>query len=462
MGLRRLGRFRASVAVLATAGLLLSACGGDDATDADATDDEVTDDDATNDAPAADGLAAELGFDDGVAWSFLEDFSDVELNVMIHPSFYEGVGGDDGLFAEFEELSGARINVVTAPAGESYERQMIEWQAESPTFDVVFPIYWDTHPGYIEHLEPLDDYIAAAPDEWDFEGIIPGVQEYLVWDGENKAILFRWGIEGYVYRADLFEEAGIDPPTTYDELVAAAEAVHEETGRHGWTMRGIGHEMVQDWLSLYATTGGTLYADDGVTCAVDTPEGVDVLETVTRWVDEGVLPPDTLAVARDDSVALIQQDRSAQGFFFGGRWPLLSGEDAEDVVRENLAWPDVHPGELSRNTPQSVAIARYSENKDASWAFIEYLLHPKNTPRHVLEWSGTLNRTTDFDVPEVQEDFAIYEYFLDAADTSYVEPSNEQGNQIFDIMNEELTAAILGNKSAGEALESACDRIDSL
>lgn len=456
----------ALVAVLA---LVLAACGGEESNEvAEPTgpDDAATAPDDGDNGGDNEGdyseAAVELGFDDGPDWSFLEDYSDVELNVMIHPSFYEGIGGDEGLFQEFERLSGATVNVITAPAGESYERQMIEWQTESGTFDVVFPIFWDTHPTYTQHLLPLDDYIDSAPAEWEFGNIVPGLQENFVWDGATKALLFRWGVEAYVYRADLFEEAGVDVPTTFDEIDEAARAVHDTTGRFGWVLRGLGHEIVQDWLSLYATTGGTMYEDDGRTCAVATDDGAHVLATVKAWLDDGVISPDTLAIARDDSVALIQTDRAAQGFFFGPRWPLFVGEDAEEVVQENLAWPDEHPGELSRNTPQSVAISKYSENPEASWALLEYILHPRNTPRHVLEWSGSFNRTTDLELPEVQEEFPVAQYWIEAAETSYVEPSHEQGNQMFDIMNEELTAALLGDKDPEQALSDACQRIDRL
>lgn len=406
--------------------------------------------------------ARALGFGDDVAWSFLRDLSDVELNVMIHPSFYAGIGGETGLFEEFQRLSGAKVKVVTAPAGESYTLQMVEWSRESDTFDVVFPLYGDTAPNYLQHLEPLDDLIAGAPAEWEYENLIPGVQALLEWDGVTRAMVFRWGIEGYVYRADLLKEAGVEVPTTFEEIDIAARAVHAATGRYGWVLRGVGAEIVQDWLSLYATTGGTLYKEDGRTCNVNTTNAIQVLETVVSWINDGVMAPDTLAIGRGDSVTLIQQDRAAQGFYFGGRWPLLIGNDSLDVVRENLAWPAKHPGELSRNTPQSVAISKYSKNKDAAWALIEYILHPSNTHRHVTEYSGTLNRLTDLDNPTVQADFKIYEYFLEAAATSYVEPSSENSNQVFSIMNEELTAAILGTKSSAAALRSACQRMDAL
>lgn len=398
--------------------------------------------------------------EDGPAWSFEQDLSGVDLTIMIHPSFYEGIGGDDGLVQEFEEISGASVEVVITT--EQFDRQMVEFEQQSSTFDVVFPIYGDMHATYRQHLEPLNDWIERAPPEWDYDSIIPGVQDGLIFDGEVMSLLFRWGVEGLVYRQDLYDEAGVSVPTTFDEIDETARAVHEATGHYGWVTRGVGFEMVQDWLSLYATVGGTLFEEDGITCAVNTPEGVHVLETVVSWLEDGVIAEDTLAVGRDDSVALIQQDRAAQGFFFGPRYPLMIGDDSLPVVQENLLWPDEHPGELARNTPQSVAMVRYSENKEAAWALIEYILHPDNTPRHVLEWSGSLNRTTDLEHPEVQERFPIYDYWIAAADNSYVEPPDELFLQMQDIMNEELTAAYLGSKSAADALADACQRLDAL
>lgn len=68
------------------------------------------------------------------------------------------------------------------------------------------------------YLMPLDDEI---PDT--IESVGATVNPWQV-DGETYGVPFTFGIEGFWYNTDLFEQAGIDaPPTTLDELVDAVE-----------------------------------------------------------------------------------------------------------------------------------------------------------------------------------------------------------------------------------------------
>lgn len=447
---------RAIVAAVAVA--VLAACGSEEP-DADSTDpsDEPGDETAAADDEASDS-------DSSSEWAFDTDLSGTELDLMIHPAFYDGsLGGAGGLLDEFEEHTGAVVNVITAPTGDSYTRQMVEFQQGTSSFDVIFPIYTDMHPQYREHLHTLDTYIENAPEEFDYDDLIPTLQEQFEYPEGIKALTFRWGVEFYFYRPSLFEEAGIEPPTSFDEIDSTARAVHEATGRFGWSHRGLGHELVQDWLSLYAANGGTLYDEVGeneYVCAVDTPEAVEVLDMVSAWQADGIIPQDFMAEQRDDTVTYMQQDRTAQGFFFGPRYNRFVDGDSD--VADDVAWLDTHPGELSRNGTQTVAITEYSENKDAAWALIEWILHPDHTSRFVTDWGGSVVRMSDLEDSEVLEAYPIAEDEIAATENSYMEPAHLESNRIFDIMNEELSAAILGDKPSSQALSDACGRIDQV
>ncbi|WP_438854202.1 ABC transporter substrate-binding protein [Agromyces sp. M3QZ16-3] len=72
------------------------------------------------------------------------------------------------------------------------------------------------------YLMPLDD---AIPDTIDSVGAT--VNPWQV-DGATYGIPFTFGIEGFWYNTDLFEQAGIDePPTTLDELIDDVGALRE-------------------------------------------------------------------------------------------------------------------------------------------------------------------------------------------------------------------------------------------
>lgn len=71
------------------------------------------------------------------------------------------------------------------------------------------------------YLMPLDD---AIPDT--IESVGATVNPWQV-DGKTYGVPFTFGISGFWYNTDLFEQAGVEVPTTFDELVQVVGALRE-------------------------------------------------------------------------------------------------------------------------------------------------------------------------------------------------------------------------------------------
>lgn len=71
------------------------------------------------------------------------------------------------------------------------------------------------------YLMPLDDVIT---DTVDSVGATVGPWQV---DGQTYGIPFTFGIEGFWYNTDLFEQAGVDVPTTFDELIEVVGALRD-------------------------------------------------------------------------------------------------------------------------------------------------------------------------------------------------------------------------------------------
>lgn len=87
-----------------------------------------------------------------------------------------------------------------------------------------------------------------------------------------------WG-QLLIYRADLFEELGLEPPTDYDKIVAAAMAL-EESGVTG-IMAGTdpGHPHTQSTFEHFALANGVHLTDGEGHVTLDTPEMITAIET---------------------------------------------------------------------------------------------------------------------------------------------------------------------------------------
>jgi len=92
----------------------------------------------------------------------------------------------------------------------------------------------------------------------------------------------------YVYNAQLFEEAGLDPenpPETWDELDEATAALTKLTDNGALDIPGSNLSMsAQGFLAQLYTNNGTLYSDDLKTVTWNSPEGVEALTWLFEYV----------------------------------------------------------------------------------------------------------------------------------------------------------------------------------
>lgn len=80
------------------------------------------------------------------------------------------------------------------------------------------------------------------------------------------------------YRTDLFEEAGLEPPTTYEALRTAAEELTGD-GRHGITLAtDAADPFTQQTLEFLAQGNGCELVDDSGAASLDTPACTETVE----------------------------------------------------------------------------------------------------------------------------------------------------------------------------------------
>jgi len=88
------------------------------------------------------------------------------------------------------------------------------------------------------------------------------------------------------YRTDLFEEAGLEPPTTYDDLRAAAEELTTR-GRYGITLStDAADPFTQQTLEFLAQGNGCELVDDAGEATLDSPECTETIELYGELASE--------------------------------------------------------------------------------------------------------------------------------------------------------------------------------
>ncbi|MBZ0296163.1 MAG: substrate-binding domain-containing protein [Anaerolineae bacterium] len=148
--------------------------------------------------------------------------------------------------------------------------------------------------------------VARLPDMVAMDGLIPITEEVNNWelkeyfpdnrwegitvDGEIYGIPAFTFVDWAYYRKDWFDEAGIEPPTTFDEFLEAAIAMTDaENGRYGFGMRG--GDGGQGFVVAMLEAFGSPIVVDGQP-AIDRDLAIEAIQWYSDlYTVHGVVPP---------------------------------------------------------------------------------------------------------------------------------------------------------------------------
>jgi len=116
--------------------------------------------------------------------------------------------------------------------------------------------------------------------------------EPAIWEGRIYGMPWLVGTRVLFYNRSLFRAAGLDPdkpPATWDELLAAAKAIHHpEKGVYGFGVNaGEGHILYKKFLPFVWGNGGSIIDENGSFC-FDSPATREALEFYRRLMAFGL------------------------------------------------------------------------------------------------------------------------------------------------------------------------------
>jgi multiple sugar transport system substrate-binding protein len=266
--------------------------------------------------------------------------------------------------AAFEAATG--ISVAVVPVTESsLEERITAAFAAGDLPDVVFhPLNYTI--GWAE-AGVLDlDAAAEAIEDLGMGTFGAGALASVSFDGAYAAVPADGWTQLLLYRADLFEEAGLAPPTSYEAILAAVEALHDPPNMYGFVAAT---DPSQDYMMQvfehFALANGVELVDADGNVTLNTPEMVETLEFYKRLVEAS--PPGNLYW--EQSRELYHAGRAAMVVWS----PFILDELAG--LRDSAPVPadDAHdPGWLARNTGFVTSVAGPSHPDGSGWAQLSY------------------------------------------------------------------------------------------
>ena len=173
-------------------------------------------------------------------------------------------------------------------------------------------------------IRPLDDLVAKYG-----KALTPN--QLIKIDGKVMAVAMMVNAQHLMYREDLFKELGIAPPTTWDEVLAAAEKI-KASGKVQYPLGGTfkpGFDLGLEFLNMFLGYGGTLTKPDN-TPSVNSEAGIktlNMLKALTAYMDPEYLVSESTFVQKQ-----FQQGKIAMANLWASRAGALDNDKESQVV----------------------------------------------------------------------------------------------------------------------------------
>lgn len=379
------------------------------------------------------------------------------------------------LLPRFQEETGIIVDIETLPYTSLRERQVSDFVGGAGSVDIMtMDIVWMgeyAEAGWIENLGP---YVERDAEEIDVDDFLPGAIAGLsMWDGEHYGMPL--GAYYYLmhYRTDILEAAGVEPPTTLEEFIAAVQAVHDPANDIYGFSAGYrrGAPLVHDSLAYYIGLGGGVLVDfpNDLTPNMDTELAAEVYEFYQSMLDYA--PPGAINFDFGQRREVFQQGRVA----LLGNWSSSSAAFEDPRLSEASVVGNVGHSYMPRASAEadpvvpfggwSLVINADSPNKEAAWEFIKWLSSPEIQRDYAAD-GGTPFRYSTLQDEELAATRPWYQLILDAEANDWVRPEYRPRfpawPEIEQAMGLRLSEAMSGSRPIPEALSMIDNEILSI
>ncbi|NDL67690.1 ABC transporter substrate-binding protein [Anaerotalea alkaliphila] len=361
---------------------------------------------------------------EGFSWDMA---SGSKIQVMFNQHTYA-----DGIIQkipEFEALTGIKVEYALTPEENYFDKLTTALNSRSGNPDIfmtgAYQLWQYAPAGYVADLTPfIEDPNMTNPD-YNMDDFFPKIVDALKWDlvpgnkvgtGPQWALPIGFETNNLAYNKKVFEERGLEPPKTMEDLLKLTKELNEfdGPGTYALAIRGARNwgTIHAGYMTTYSNYGAVDFAvEDGkLVSKVNSPEAIEMTEMWVDLIKAGGSPSwssYTWYQAGADfgaGKAAMLFDASCNGYF--------QNPDGASQEAGNLAWvsPPLPEGMTQINSnlwTWSLGMNEYSKNKTAAWLFMQYFTGPEYQLWAAINASAVdPARQSVFNDPEFQAVFA--------------------------------------------------------
>ena len=378
----------------------------------------------------------------------------------------------------YEKETGNKVMFDVNPFAGSAEKQRNSVRAKEGQFDILtMNALWLAefyHGGFLTPLNEIDPNFKVDPQVINYD-------DTAYWDPKTKTNNARTGvpygvpINGNIgvlyYRADLYAQAGLKVPQTWDELAANAAKLHKPPAVYGMVPRGArsASDVSYDWMPYLHSNNGAIFRDEKAgdfTVTINSPEGKKALDIYVQMATKSG-PPNPGSYGQAQVITALVTGKAAHATPVIAAWPQMDDPTKSAVVgKMNVAALPHGPGGKSTPTlghfigaiPKNVP----KERQIAALAFLRWFSGLDAQTLYAKTGQPPI-RNDVYDLPFMKTpEFRWAKAVAESAPNARMMYTVPEGPQIVAILELRLNQAVIGEKSTADALNTMSVEIQDL
>lgn len=323
--------------------------------------------------------------------------------------------------SEFEELTSIKVNAEATPEQQQRQKTTIELSSGKPSFDVVHLSY-HVQKRQFEKGDWLADISGFLKDpsltdpslvESDFADA--GMQFAKDSKGVLRSLPFSVDYWIVYWNKELFEKKKLSYPTSFEELVTAAEALTDPSAStYGFVARGLKNANVPVWTTLMLGYGMTPLGPDGA-LRTTSDEAVEAAKLYQRLMTKAA-PPGVSGFNWAESQSAFLQGKIGMWLDGVGFAPPIENPEKSRVVGKvgYGVMPKGPKAQAAATTGDGIGVTAASQNKEAAYLFCQWVVSHDMGARLLQAGAGVPFRQSVLQDQKVREGVTMPSEWLDA------------------------------------------------
>ncbi len=327
---------------------------------------------------------------------------------------------------EFEELTGIKVGSEQVPEQQQRPKVAMEMSSGRPSFDVVqLAMHVQKRlvekGRWMEDLRPMIADKAITMPDLDMDDFSPATLRVATGaDGKLNVLPFNQDVWILFYNKEMFAQAGLEPPKTYDEMMAAAIRLTDKTkGVYGFTGRGVKNANVVLYDNILLGWDQETITADGKTLLTDTPAAIEAATWYQKIMRE-CAPPGSVGFNWNECQTTFSQGRAAMWWDgIGFSTPLVDPSKSKIVGKVGfLLVPKGPKAQHSATFIDGIGVPVGSKNKKAAWLYVQWATSKTMQPNWLRTGAGTPPRGSSYGNEEIVKASAFPREWFDTTHDS--------------------------------------------